>query len=62
MNSTTKGIDGHRPLSAYVPSQMRAELQTLDECTRWFVQERPYAAVLLMAAAGYLLARIASRY
>ncbi len=62
MNSATKGIDGHRPLSAQIPSQVRAELQTLDERTRRFVQERPYTAVLIMAVAGYLLARIASRY
>lgn len=44
------GITEHLPTSVYA----------LEDQVRTFVQERPYAAVLLAAAAGYSLARLAT--
>ena len=62
VNHTTKGINDRWPSSACIQSHVRVRLQTLDAGTRRFVAKRPYMAVLMVAAAGYLVARIASRY
>ena len=52
------GSDGGWPSYTQVQSQLR----TIDERARCLLQERPFAALLAAAAAGYVLARIASRY
>ena len=41
--------------------QMRSRVTTLDERLRLFATERPLAAVLAAAAAGYMVARLAAR-
>ncbi len=54
----TTGGDGGWPSYA----QMQSQAHTIDERARWLVHERPFAALLAAAAAGYILARIVSHY
>jgi ElaB/YqjD/DUF883 family membrane-anchored ribosome-binding protein len=54
----TTGNNGGWPLNARAESQVR----TIDERAGRWLQERPFAALLAAAAAGYFLGRIASRY